>query len=262
MLDADADTPQSPFPPRCPKPPHDLVEAAVRSIPLIFQCDYLGELAELPFHLVRSELLNAGHLDTVAYWAIHRAIERGLLASRAQTLTDSGGDSYQLLILNPTVDLWRFWRGEPTTLDRAKSATAEPEGAAQDATDHQDDDGKSRNKPAKGATKDSRDTLIERMDRADRLAYLAFLYAESTKGKRLEDRDAYVLLSDEGIPDNAGAKGDLKGYKLPCFDSWSRYLRTARELLGEQKYTCRNGRPHGRSITKGDRIEPQKPAGK
>ena len=99
------------------------------------------------------------------------------------------------------------------------------------------------------------DSPAEQIARADRLAYLAFCYAESKAGKRLQDRDAYNLLSEEGIPDTAGARDDLEGYELPAFDTWARYLRNARRQLGEQKNTCRGGRPHGKSVTSGDRIE-------
>jgi hypothetical protein len=91
------------------------------------------------------------------------------------------------------------------------------------------------------------------MEPAVRRAYLAFCYAETKAGKRLEDREAYNLLRDEGIPDDAGELGD---YKLPhAFDTWARYLRDARNVLDERKYTRRGGRPVGKSIVKGDQIE-------
>ena len=40
----------------------------------------------------------------------------------------------------------------------------------------------------------------------------------------------------------------LKDYNLPSFETWGRYLRKARRLLGEQKNTPRAGRLRGRSI--------------
>src|SRR5262249_37167775 len=88
-----------------------------------------------------------------------------------------------------------------------------------------------------------------------RLAYLAFAYAESREGKRLEDQEAYAMLKEEGIPDVAGDLGDLTEYRLPEFATWSRQLREARKALREQKYTSRHGRSIGKSIAKSDQIE-------
>jgi hypothetical protein len=103
-----------------------------------------------------------------------------------------------------------------------------------------------------------RDEYIQRMERAVRLAYLAFYYAESRAGRRLEDREAHELLKEEGIPEGAGERGELAEYQLPSFDTWSRYLREARSQLGEQKHTRRSGRQHGKSIMSGDQIEQQR----
>ena len=99
-----------------------------------------------------------------------------------------------------------------------------------------------------------RDELIQGMKRSVRLAYLAFAYAESRAGKRLEDLEAYALLNEEGIPGDARDCGELTGYSLPSFVTWGRQLRDAREALGEQKYTRRSGRPLGKGIVKADRV--------
>jgi hypothetical protein len=104
-----------------------------------------------------------------------------------------------------------------------------------------------------------REELIRQMEHAVRLAYLAFSYAESKAGKRLEDREAYDLIKDEGIPEGAGDRGELAEYRLPAFGSWTRYLREARNVLNEQKYTRRAGRPVGKSIVTGGQIEQLKP---
>jgi hypothetical protein len=100
-----------------------------------------------------------------------------------------------------------------------------------------------------------RDELIQGMKRSVRLAYLAFAYAESRAGKRLEDLEAYALLQEGGIPGDAGDRGELTDYSLPSFVTWGRQLRDAREALGEQKYTRRSGRPLGKGIVKADRVE-------
>jgi hypothetical protein len=100
-----------------------------------------------------------------------------------------------------------------------------------------------------------RATQLRDMTLSVRQAYCAFNYAESKSGKRLEDREAYDLLHDEGIPDDKGNLGELSDYDLPSFDTWCRQLRVARQILGEQKYTRRAGRQLGKSIVKGDQIE-------
>jgi hypothetical protein len=100
-----------------------------------------------------------------------------------------------------------------------------------------------------------RDELIQGMKRSVRLAYLAYAYAESRAGNRLEDQEAYQLLTDEGIPGNGGDRGELTDYRLPAFTTWTRQLRIARSALGEQKYTRRRGRPIGKSIVRSDQVE-------
>ena len=105
----------------------------------------------------------------------------------------------------------------------------------------------------------SRESLIQTMSRSVRVAYYAFAYAESKAGRKLQDREAYELLRDEGIPEHAGNRRELTEYKLPAFDTWSRQLREAREALGEQKYSRRRGRSHGKSIVKLEEIAHPQP---
>jgi hypothetical protein len=103
-----------------------------------------------------------------------------------------------------------------------------------------------------------REEQIRQMESAVRLAYLAFDYAESKAGKRLEDREAYDLIKEEGILEGAGDRGELEDYNLPAFDTWARYVRQARQVLDEQKYTRRAGRRAGKSIVKSNQIEHRK----
>jgi hypothetical protein len=132
--------------------------------------------------------------------------------------------------------------GGPTTAAVAPDAAAEAGGAEVAG--------------AEGAEAD-REKVVQGLKRSERLAYFGFVYAESKEGRRLEDREAYDLLAEKGIPDGAGNLGELTDYRLPEFTTWSRQLREARQALGEQKYTSRRGRRKGKSIVQGDQIERQ-----
>src|SRR5207253_3122308 len=66
---------------------------------------------------------------------------------------------------------------------------------------------------------------------AHRKAYLVYEYAESKAGRRLTDREAYDLLKEEGLPTDKGHLGELEGYKLPEFETWTKYLRVLRNAL-------------------------------
>jgi hypothetical protein len=103
----------------------------------------------------------------------------------------------------------------------------------------------------------SREQLIQQMKPSVRKAYYAFEYAQSRTGKGLTDREAYDLLTEEGIAEGAGDQGELTDYELPRFDTWTGHLRRARNSLGEQKHTRRAGRTHGPSIVRADQIEGQ-----
>ena len=93
------------------------------------------------------------------------------------------------------------------------------------------------------------------LEPAIRKAFLSYQYEETKQGRKLQDQEAYQLLKEEGIPDDGGDLGELSNYNLPAFETWVRQLRTARQALGEQKYTPRRGRQHGRSIARGDQVE-------
>jgi hypothetical protein len=108
-------------------------------------------------------------------------------------------------------------------------------------------------KPAAGG-----EAVLRQLEPAVRKAYLAFQYAQTMNGRRLPDPEAYDWLKENGIDSDKGDVGELGDYQLPAFDTWSRQLRFARNLLGEQKYTRRAGRKHGQSIAKGNQIEYQK----
>jgi hypothetical protein len=103
--------------------------------------------------------------------------------------------------------------------------------------------------PTVGAAK------LESLDPADRKAYLAFQAIESKEGRRLKDREAFDLLKEHGLPDEARDSGELTDYELPFgFDTWARQLRFARRELGEQKNTRRAGRVAGKSIVRHNEI--------
>ncbi|MCA9119319.1 MAG: hypothetical protein H6822_06230 [Planctomycetaceae bacterium] len=94
---------------------------------------------------------------------------------------------------------------------------------------------------AQSGKSDNRYETLSKIDRAHCNAYLAFLYAEAIAERRLEDKEAYDWLRENGIEDP-----ELGDYVLPAFDTWTRYLRAARKATGEQKYTSRIERERSR----------------
>lgn len=101
----------------------------------------------------------------------------------------------------------------------------------------------------------SRAEILKSLPDCVRQAYMAYQFAETMNGKRLEDREAYDHIKENGLPDNAGDLGELSDYMLPVFDTWARYVRDARLALGEQKYNRKGRPPIGRSIVKADEVE-------
>jgi len=91
---------------------------------------------------------------------------------------------------------------------------------------------------------------VDDLPKAVRCAYWSFEAVEKKAGRSLEDREAWDLLNEKGLPDLP----ELSAYKLPAFDTWSRYLRDARKARGEQKYSPRAGREGGSSIARHDEI--------
>ncbi len=105
----------------------------------------------------------------------------------------------------------------------------------------------------------AREAVLRDLKSSARKAYLAFQYAETMNGRRMEDREAYDWLHENGIDQGKGDLGELTDYELPdSLETFRRYLGTARKSLGESKYTKRGGRKHGRSIVRGNEIEYQK----
>jgi len=101
-------------------------------------------------------------------------------------------------------------------------------------------------------------TILAGLKPSDRKAYLAYQYAETMVGRRLQDREAYDWLEENGIDTSRGDVGELADYELPAFDTWAKQLRNARKPLGEQKYTRRGGRAAGKSIVAGKDVEYQR----
>ncbi len=98
------------------------------------------------------------------------------------------------------------------------------------------------------------ETIHKSLQPAVRKAYSSFVYAERIASKKLEDREAYDWLKENGFPDDGGDQGELTDYTLPAFDTWNRQVRAARKALGEQKNDRRAGRTTGRSIVSADKL--------
>ncbi len=81
---------------------------------------------------------------------------------------------------------------------------------------------------------------LESIKPSERLAYYSYKLAEAKAVRRLEDREAYDLLSENDLSEYF--VGDLEDYQLPAFGTWARQLRTARKATNERKYTPRTHR--------------------
>jgi hypothetical protein len=112
---------------------------------------------------------------------------------------------------------------------------------------------------AKGNDAGRREAKTAALNPAERKAYFAFELAQQKAGRQLADREAYDDLKEHGLLSGSGDLGELTDYVVPAFDTWSRYLRGARNALGKQKYTRRASRPRGGSIVSADEIERQTP---
>jgi hypothetical protein len=145
-----------------------------------------------------------------------------------------------------------IWQSERDWPNPSPSLMSEAKGSPESSVRHQTEE-----QTLATACGQQTADILAHLEPAARKAYFAFVYAESKAGKQVGDREAYNLLNEEGIPDDAGSRGELADYRLPAFETWVRQLRTARRALGEQKYNRRAGRPTGKSIVKGHEIEHQ-----
>jgi len=101
----------------------------------------------------------------------------------------------------------------------------------------------------------SRKVPLKQLKPAMRKAYWAWQYAESENGRRMEDREAYDWLRENGIDQDKGDFGELTDYEPPeSFETFKRYVVESRRVLNEGKYTRRAGRT-GRSVVQRDAIE-------
>ena len=105
----------------------------------------------------------------------------------------------------------------------------------------------------------TREELLAELQSSDLKAYYTYAWAERKLGTTT-DRQAHQWLMDNVLPDERDSPElatKLAGYKLPPFDNWSRYLRSAGKALGEQKHSGRAGRATGGSVVQGEEIDHQ-----
>ena len=121
-------------------------------------------------------------------------------------------------------------------------------------------DAKGTGQEKSGAGSDkTREELLAELKPADQKAYYAYAYAEMNLG-RTTDPQAHQWLTDNGLPeerDSPELARELAGYKLPTLATWSKQVRNARKVLGEQKRSQRAGRVTGRSIIQGRELDHQ-----
>jgi hypothetical protein len=97
--------------------------------------------------------------------------------------------------------------------------------------------------------------IVEELTPTARLAYLSYVYASQQMAvTNPKDEDAHKWLK-ERAPLKGRGTGDLSDYDPPGLESWTRYLRTARQALGEQKHKSRTARNSGSSIVRSDEID-------
>jgi hypothetical protein len=107
--------------------------------------------------------------------------------------------------------------------------------------------------PAKGEQAEATDEkarqeAIAKLSPAVRKAYLSFEAARlKAEKKDMKDWEAYNLLKEKGIPEDG--KGELTDYQLPAKDTWTRYLRIARQALGGQKSAPAEGGNTARALS-------------
>jgi len=93
-------------------------------------------------------------------------------------------------------------------------------------------------------------TDLDNLAPATKKAWASWKLAESKHPGSLADRQAFDWLAEQ--PDETFI-GDLVGYELPAFDTWQRYVREARNALGENKNLPRAGRAAG-AVVRADEI--------
>ena len=76
------------------------------------------------------------------------------------------------------------------------------------------------------------------------LRWLLLAFTVESVPKLVTDREVYDWLTEHLD----------EGEKLPGFETWDRYVRQARSVLGTQKYEPRSGREHGGTIVREDQI--------
>ncbi len=250
--------------PKRPVPPPEMVEAAMRAIPIAWQ-----EIGEKTMYSLLKKLQRMGHSRFAAEWALFRHVEQGHITIevesrhyRNEICDQETGDPTGIFNegdieeyhLKATNRLWKWWREESERRNNPPPATnpkqAEGNGGAGSIPEQPVPDPDANKKK-----------ILEGLQPADRKAYWAFHYVATRlerRPDRLQDREAYDWLKEHGIDANKGDVGELADYELPAFDTWAKQLRNARNPLGEQKYTRRAGRAAGRSIVSGREIEQQR----
>jgi len=85
-----------------------------------------------------------------------------------------------------------------------------------------------------------------------RNAYASYIFALGNWPDLRDETDKviYAHLKDHGID----GFSKLEEYTMPSMDTWMRHLRSARQLLGEQKNSPRKGRPTGHSVVPANQI--------
>ena len=155
----------------------------------------------------------------------------------------------------------RLEAGEPEDVTPQQAEEDDSAGPVSPAAEQEDGGQESAGEPSSKPQEEQVSPLVP----AAKKAYYSYSWAERKLTEagyaKVTDRQAYDWFRDNGLPDEREATdlaGELEGYELPAFDTWSRQVRTARDVLRSQKYSRRAGRPTGRSVVRESEIENQR----
>jgi hypothetical protein len=167
-------------------------------------------------------------------------------------------------LVQSTAALWESWHGAATVAGFPTESWLTQAGQLLERIPHQPESirqqATSEGTAAVTADPTSREPQLDRLQCADspadpthclspsrQKAYQLYYWAtqQNPDLRTATDKEVYDWLKEHPDVDDAS---------LPCFDTFQRYLRAARQFFGSQKNTPRAGRSDSRSVVRRDEI--------